>query len=85
MQVHGRRRRSTVGRVVLRGADVKQDHRCGRCRVRPRWRGAEASRKGAVTEAMGAVHSPRCLRRVPLEAYRKRVSDESLLHGVFGI
>jgi hypothetical protein len=70
--------------MVLRGTDVERDHRRGRRRVRARWRRAEASGEGAVTEAMGAVHSPRCMSRISGDAVQWRASwDESQSCGVF--
>jgi hypothetical protein len=69
--------------MVLRGTHVERDRRRGRRRVRARQRRAKASGEGAVTEAMGAVHSPRCMRRMSGDAVQWRAWDESQSRGVF--
>jgi hypothetical protein len=71
--------------MVLRGTHVERDSRRRRRRIRTRQRRAKASGTGAITEAMGAVHPPRCMRRILGDAVVWRAWDELQSCGVLHV
>jgi hypothetical protein len=82
-QDHERRRRPGHGGMVLRGTHVERDRRRGRRRIRARQRRAKASGEGAIPQALGAVHSSGCMRRMSRDDVLWRAWDGSQSCGVF--